>query len=170
MRPSLIGAAVLAAWTLLAGAPHVARAGDNCGCGQAEPSCGYHRHCCARHSRHCCCRDCGSSRDSGPVGRAAPPPRGPVVETMVMPRMMMPMVAMPMMYGDMGMMAPVRRAAFDDGASRDLSCQGSSSRLDDLEKRVNSLRERVNVLQESMETQTEILHAIKRKLDKMGQD
>lgn len=172
MRPYSLGAGFAMTVAFWIGSATVVRGGEGCGCGQPEPTCCHARtHCCHRHARHGCCRDCGGggSRDVTPVGRATAPPRGAIVESMAMPRMM-PMMAMPMMYADMGMMAPVRRAAFDDQPSRELNCQGSSARVDDLEKRVNALRDRVNTLQETMEVQTEILQSIKRKLDKMDQD
>jgi hypothetical protein len=139
-----------------------AEAGNGCDCG-AEATCGCqsycrphgHHHLCKR--KHCCC-DSPAPREMPTQRYAPPPPVGPIMESV--PLRMMPVMAAPVMYA-------TQPVAYAEPRSRETTCETSTARVAQLEERLTALQTRVNVLQDTMTTQTDILYAIKAKLDKL---
>jgi hypothetical protein len=143
-------------------ATSTAHAGNGCDCG-AEATCGCQSHCkphCLHHfcKRKACCCESTASREMPTQRYAPPPPVGPIMESV--PLRMMPVMAAPVMY-------TTQPVAYSEPRSRETTCETSSVRVAQLEERFNALQARVNVLQDTMTAQTDILVAIKAKLDNL---
>jgi hypothetical protein len=141
-------------------------------CGCERPACATCNakvtvHLCERQPRcgkkHCCHRHCKSCEQPAPQpSRGAPPPAGPIYESMGISRGA-PMVSMPMMLASYQVMP--RGAVYEEAPRRESSCASSASEIELLKERFERLHSRVNTLQESMDTQTAILRKIVDKLD-----